>query len=118
MHQRIQNRQRWMIAIIAVLILAAAAGCGFLPGANQTGGEETPAEKPSGVLPTETAAAPTATENGEPAGEVTEAEPIEEASPPPLEAKPTARVGLQGTDPGTVTLASGDIQLVEFFAFW
>ncbi len=32
--------------------------------------------------------------------------------------EPTARVGLQGTDPETVNLASGDIQLIEFFAFW
>lgn len=32
--------------------------------------------------------------------------------------KPTPRVGLVATDPSTVNLASGDIQLVEFFAFW
>lgn len=31
---------------------------------------------------------------------------------------PTARVGLQATNPETVVLASGEIQLVEFFAFW
>ena len=28
------------------------------------------------------------------------------------------KTGLEATDPATVDLASGDIQLVEFFAFW
>lgn len=32
--------------------------------------------------------------------------------------EPTARPGLHATDPGTVQLASGELQLVEFFAFW
>lgn len=31
---------------------------------------------------------------------------------------PTPRAGLTATDPETVLLASGEIQLVEFFAFW
>ena len=31
---------------------------------------------------------------------------------------PTARTGLESTDPGTVNLASGEIQLIEAFAFW
>lgn len=31
---------------------------------------------------------------------------------------PDPRVGLQATDPKTVSLTSGEIQLVEFFAFW
>jgi len=34
------------------------------------------------------------------------------------EEKPTPRAGLVATDPSTVSLASGEIQLVEFFAFW
>lgn len=34
------------------------------------------------------------------------------------ELQPTSRAGLEATDPETVTLASGDIQLIEFFAFW
>jgi thiol-disulfide isomerase/thioredoxin len=32
--------------------------------------------------------------------------------------KPTPRAGLQATDPETVLLASGEIQIVEFFAYW
>lgn len=31
---------------------------------------------------------------------------------------PTPRGGLEATDPAAVNLASGDIQLVEVFAFW
>ena len=115
MDQEKQSRLSSIIALLVVLILAAAAGCRVLPGANSGDGEEPAAAIPSEELPTE---APAVTEEKESAGEVTEAEPIEETYPPPGEANRTARVGLQGTDPGTVTLASGDIQLVEFFAFW
>jgi len=31
---------------------------------------------------------------------------------------PTARIELESTNPATVKLASGDIQLIELFAFW
>jgi len=31
---------------------------------------------------------------------------------------PTPRQSLEATDPSTVKLASGKVQLVEFFAFW
>jgi len=31
---------------------------------------------------------------------------------------PTPRTGMVSTDPSTVNLASGDIQLIEIFAFW
>ena len=31
---------------------------------------------------------------------------------------PTPRAGLESTDPSVVSLASGEIQLVEFFAYW
>ena len=33
-------------------------------------------------------------------------------------AQPTPRTELEGTDPDTVNLASGNFQLVELFAFW
>ncbi len=41
-----------------------------------------------------------------------------EASLAPPEPTPTVRKGLHATDPGSVVLASGKPQLVEFFAFW
>ena len=31
---------------------------------------------------------------------------------------PTVRAGLESTNPASVTLASGELQLIEFFAFW
>lgn len=42
----------------------------------------------------------------------TQAEVVEE------QILPTPRTGLSSTDPATVNLASGEIQLVEAFAFW
>ena len=33
-------------------------------------------------------------------------------------AKPTPRPDLEATDPTSINLASGEVQLVEFFAFW
>ncbi len=33
-------------------------------------------------------------------------------------AVPAVRTGLESTNPATVKLASGDIQLIELFAFW
>ncbi len=48
-----------------------------------------------------------------------------EAAPEPAEATqeiaaavPTVRAGLESTDPASVNLISGNIQLVEVFAFW
>ena len=45
-----------------------------------------------------------------------------EAYPEPEEpteaTAPVVRTELEATDPSTVSLASGEIQLVEFFAFW
>jgi hypothetical protein len=40
------------------------------------------------------------------------------ATSPSAEPTPTVRHGLHATDPGSVELASGRPQLVEFFAFW
>ena len=39
-------------------------------------------------------------------------------NPPTATIPPTPRAELVGTDPSTVNLASGDVQLVELFAFW
>ncbi len=46
------------------------------------------------------------------AAESTEEAVVEEQAPP------APRAGLESTDPSTVNLASGKIQLVEVFAFW
>lgn len=40
------------------------------------------------------------------------------ATPTPAQPRPTVDPQLHATDPKTVNLASGNVQLVEFFAFW
>jgi len=53
-----------------------------------------------------------------PATEIQEAaEPTEEVVVEE-ELAPAPRAGLESTDPATVNLASGQLQLVEVFAFW
>jgi len=42
-------------------------------------------------------------------------EPTEENEKVPT---PTVRSGLEATDPNSVQIAAGDVQLIEFFAFW
>jgi len=79
---------------------------------------ETPVEAyPAGEEPQ---TAPQATPEAYPATESTEpTAPAEEAYPAPDEAaKPAPKVEYVATNPGTVNLASGQLQLVEFFAFW
>jgi len=56
--------------------------------------------------------AETATRDEEPTPE-TDVESTAESIIPP-----TPRTGMVSTDPSTVNLASGDIQLIEIFAFW
>jgi hypothetical protein len=43
---------------------------------------------------------------------------LAETSSAPAEPTPTVREGLHATNPGSVVLASGKPQLVEFLAFW
>ena len=97
-----QNTRTAMIAMAGVIILVA--GC-------------VPQSAPPPPTPTPTV---TPTVPAEPA---TEAAPAEDAVEPtavgeaPSEPA-TPRPGLAATDPSTVMLASGQPQLVEFFAFW
>jgi hypothetical protein len=100
-------------SLIAAAALVLLSGC--VPGAQVT---QAPEVEPTAtqlqvVEPTEESTAPT-----EGASAPTLTVIPENTSTAEQEAKPTARVGLQATDPETVRLGSGDIQLVEFFAFW
>ena len=45
-------------------------------------------------------------------------QPPQDAYPAPGEDIPRLKTELEATDPSIVSLASGEIQLVEFFAFW
>jgi len=96
-----------------VLIMVLVLSMGLLLNACQMGGaapEVTTIEEENTNPESQDqeAALPQSTETQEPENTVTQED----------DAQPTARIGLQGTDPETVQLASGDIQLVEFFAFW
>lgn len=56
-----------------------------------------------------------------PAADPTTSQPVEEAQAGDTDspaAPPTPRQDLHASDPSTVSLASGQLQLVEFFAFW
>lgn len=66
------------------------------------------------VLPTEPPA--TAVEATAPPTETPTTAAV--AEPPPADAGCEYREDLHATDPGEVALASGKVQLVEFFAFW
>ncbi|MBM3121303.1 MAG: hypothetical protein FJZ97_03845 [Chloroflexi bacterium] len=91
-------RRRFPIILLTLVAAGVVAGCGAAPA--------TPAEV---VVPQATQAAPPQARTAEPSPL-----PAEPAAAP----TPTARAGLEATDPTSVTLASGKPALVEFFAFW
>ena len=92
-------KPRLHMLFVITALAAVLAGCA--PAAPQ------PIEAP--VLPTQEIAALPAT--GAPA------EPSPATGGLPA-ATPTARPGLEASDPAIVTLAAGSPTLVEFFAFW
>lgn len=101
---------RLSMVLVGAALLLILSGC--VPGAAVNEPTDLPATNP-----------PTAQVNGQeptiPAEESsTVPEPTATEDTRQENAEPTARVGLQATDPETVMLGSGDIQLVEFFAFW
>lgn len=69
-----------------------------------------------------TVVTPTATLPAAPAASPTSARPLTAVPAVPERATATAarppRTEIVATDPTTVNLASGQVQLVEFFAFW
>jgi hypothetical protein len=71
--------------------------------------------------PASPASAPPA-EPGEPVAQPTaaptDASPADAAPGDPVAATPTARAGLEATDPTSVALGAGRPVLLEFFAFW
>jgi len=96
------------LGLLGVFVLSACASA-----------TATPPPPPPPVqlpIPTETAAAPTPTQ-----AEMGEAAPAESMTPTeePIVVIPTSRGNeLEATDPTTVNIASGEPQLIEFFAFW
>ncbi|MCG3206862.1 MAG: hypothetical protein FOGNACKC_00461 [Anaerolineae bacterium] len=98
--------RRWLPAV-AVLALA---GCGAAT---------TPADTSRpGPTPTEPVAAATPTDTPPPPTIAPTDTPVPEPPAAMPEFRPSTRTALAATDPATVALASGKVQLVEFFAFW
>ena len=139
------NRLTWVTGLLlgTVLLLAACGGAAQESAADPYAepeneqpvaqSQEDVAEEPTATsAPTDTPepAAPTdepATATSQPSEEPAEEEEVVEAEPtllpeptateaPP--AKPTPRQGFAATPPGEVQLASGKVQLVEFYATW
>ena len=102
-----------MFSLITAAALVLGSGCG--PGAqvNQPPEDISTATQQPAVESTEEEAAITEDASAPTLTVIPENTPTSEQT-----SRPTARVGLQATDPETVRLGSGDIQLVEFFAFW
>lgn len=71
-----------------------------------------PAAVPTPEVPVEATVAMPAAPTSVPEAAATSGDPS------PAGATPTARAGLEATDPTGVSLASGQPLLVEFFAFW
>ena len=91
----ILHRSRTLIMVALILLLALSA---CMPQATSTTSAPAPTQKPADAVSTpEQVSTPTAVD-------------------PDFE--PTARPGMEASDPASVALASGGYQLVEFFAFW
>lgn len=101
------------VSLLAVMTLSACLGAQVsdVDTAPQAAAVQ-PAEQQevdAADLPTEV---PQEAEMPESESEPEQAEAVAESPPPVLKA------GLEATDPGTVSLASGDVQLIELFAYW
>ncbi len=120
------------VLLMAMLALAACSG-GTVPTSTQAPSAATVAptaesQPTQAMQPTETAvegqiAQPTAATEPQPTDTAKPAQAPEPTQAPELTAEPTSapftpRTELEATDPATVQLASGNVQLVEFFAFW
>ena len=105
------NRSKLLtLGLLGVFILSACT-----PNASAPSPTQTPAPEPAAPAPTAPVSAPSgASEVSEVASAAPEIAEIEEP-----EIIPTSRGDeLHATDPATVNIASGEPQLIEFFAFW
>jgi len=107
---KLNRKIPWTLGLLAVFLLSACTPSSSAPPPTPTlapqpdAPEQAPVEDPPAAVTI--AVAPTATE-----------ESVKE--PPPVAVVPTSRGNaLHATDPGTVHIASGQPQLIEFFAFW
>ena len=105
--------QRLVVVVMVTILVVGVISVFILKGGN--GNEEVLTAKITEISPNEIIE----TEDPE-AGLIPTKEDIQEPTGVVVEESllPTPRSGLESTDPSVVNLASGEIQLVEFFAFW
>ncbi|MGZ9165508.1 MAG: hypothetical protein ACXW4U_10055, partial [Anaerolineales bacterium] len=104
---RVSTRLRTSLILIAVLLGACA------PASTSTNPPAAATQPPFQPSTTSLAAGPTMEAPTQPVlSEATEA-----SAPTPLPAATSRGPGLHATDPSTVSLASGQVQFVEFFRF-
>jgi len=105
-----KENNKLLIVLIAVVLLAGIVVVFILAGGNK--------ESEQVVVQPALVDEVTAVDTEIPATEIqqsvdpTQSEVVED------QILPTPRAGLESTDPATVSLVSGEIQLVEVFAFW
>ena len=97
-----KNRLYLNLSLLAVLLASCA------PAAATSESSPEPSALPAVV-------APSATPVAEPSA--VESAPTEALAPMPLPVATSRGPDLEATDPGTVSLASGELQFVEFFRF-
>ena len=105
-----KRKMTWFAILVILVVVVLGAGCA-------TGDNAIQAENPQESVELGTSEKPDSTLT--PA----EADPVEmeatEAAPNNKAEDITAlKQGLEATDPDGVSLTSGEIQLIEFFAFW
>lgn len=106
------KQYRYLVGVLAGIVLIVGAVY-VLNRSQPQDGSEIVLETEEQVQVPDTQALPTST------SEIAQ-NPTEEVleNTPTVTIPPTPRTEMEGTDPSTVNLASGDIQLVEIFAFW
>lgn len=103
------RRFRAGLILVALLLASCAPASPSIPDAEQQPSVQEPAS-PVAVEPSVTPVPDQAEAPADPA-------PTEDVAPAPLPVATSRGPDLHATDPGTVSLASGQLQFVEFFRF-
>ena len=110
-----KNNRKILILIVGVLLIFVTAAIFVVGNRGSAGNEET------SELVTEISTVESLDTGSSDASEVSASEETPETAESTQEVAaviPTPRTGLESTDPASVNLTSGSIQVVEVFAFW
>ena len=104
-----KHEKEWL-SILAILLAIYLAACGEVIQPEATALVDTPAASKTVLIQPTSSVAEAIPPQGSPTSEVSNGTPT--ALPP------TPRPNLQASAPDSYVQASGQVQLVEFFAFW